>query len=126
MARVRVKISWCFLLVLLMAGSAAGQSAPNPAPPNEKVAPWFDLESLTVGWRYRMLENNLGSRTERWSEHHQGFRARLKLDPQAHYSIAAVAFNGDTFAGSWNPRGFNANMSNRLFVKQLYLSAKPI
>lgn len=115
MTRIR---SLAFSLVLLLfALPLAGQTS--------EPQPWLELQSVTFGMRYRMLENNLGSRAQNWSDHHQGLKLRLKLDPAARYSLSAVAFNGDAFAASWNLRGLGEQSSNRVFLKQLYLTAKP-
>jgi hypothetical protein len=107
----------CFVLCLV-ALPLAGQTA------NE--TPWLELQSATLGLRYRMLENQLGSQTRNWSDHHQGLKLRLRLDRKAQYSLTAVAFNGDTFQAGWNLRGLrDGQSSNRLFLKQLYVSGKP-
>lgn len=87
--------------------------------------PWLDVQSASFGLRYRLLENHLGSRAQNWSDHHQGLKLRLKLDPAARYSLSAVAGNGDTFTAGWNLRGLGAESSNRVFVKQLFVTAKP-
>lgn len=102
----------CFVLLLVALPLAAEDT------------PWLDLQSVSIGVRYRMMENNLGSRAQNWSDHHQGLKLRLKLDRTARYSLSAVALNGDTFTAGWNLRGFGAP-SNRLFLKQLYVTAKP-
>ena len=70
-----------------------------------QTAPRFELQSVTFGLRYRTLENQLGSRTQNWSDHHQGFKLRLRLDNAARYSLTAAAFNGDSFQAGWNLRG---------------------
>lgn len=89
-------------------------------------APRLELESLTLGLRYRMLENQLGARSQNWSDHHQGLKLRLRLDDAARYSLTAVAFNGDSFQGSWNLRGVrDGQSSNRVFLKQLYVTGRP-
>lgn len=87
--------------------------------------PRLELQSLTFGVRYRMLENHLGSHVENWSEHHQGLKLRLRLDDGSRYSVSAVALNGDSFVASWNPRGLGGGSSNRVFLKQLFVTAKP-
>jgi hypothetical protein len=87
--------------------------------------PRFELQSLTLGLRYRLVENNLGTRAENWSDHHEGLKLRLNLDRKAKYSLSAVALNGDTFTAGWNLRGIGARSTNRLFVKQLFVTAKP-
>jgi hypothetical protein len=107
-------------VVLCLAGvPLAGQPAPE-------IAPRLELESATLGLRYRMLENQLGSRSQNWSDHHQGFKLRLRLDRSARYSLTAVAFNGDSFQGSWNLRGMrDGQSSNRVFLKQFYVTGRP-
>lgn len=118
---VRAHFSWCCVVACLLSLPLMAQ----PAKPAESI-PWFDLQSATIGYRYRSQENNAGTRTQFWSEHQQTFRARLKLDRAAHYTVTAFASNGDQFIASWNPRGLNDHMSNRVYLKQLYLSAKPM
>ena len=88
-------------------------------------APWLDLQSVSLGLRYRMLENHLGSHVRNWSDHHQGLKLRLKLDPASRYSLSAVAGNGDSFQAGWNLRGLGGESTNRVFVKQLFVTAKP-
>lgn len=107
-------------ILCLVAVPLAGQSAPEDAP-------WLELQSVTLGLRYRMLENHLGTGSRNWSDHHEGLRLRLKLDRTARYSLSAVASNGDTFQAGWNLRGLrDGQSSNRLFLKQLYISGKPL
>ena len=104
-----------FLLVLPLTGQTAPEDVPR-----------LELQSVTLGLRYRMLENNLGSRFQNWSDHHQGLKLRLKLDRAARYSLTGVAFNGDSFQASWNLRGVrDGQSSNRVFLKQLYVTGKP-
>jgi hypothetical protein len=114
--RISLKSS---LLLFLLALPMAGQDAPEDVPR-------IELQSATLGLRYRMLENHLGSRFQNWSDHHQGFKLRLKLDHAARYSMTAVAFNGDAFQASWNLRGLHdGQSSNRVFLKQLFVTGKP-
>jgi hypothetical protein len=113
----RISLASCVVLCLV-AGPLAGQTA--------QTTPWLELQSATLGLRYRMLENQLGSRSQNWSDHHQGLKLRLRLDRTARYSLTAVAFNGDSFQGSWNLRGLrDGQSSNRMFLKQLYVTGKP-
>lgn len=114
----RITLASCVVLCLV-AVPLAGQTAPPETP-------WLELQSVTLGLRYRMLENQLGARSQNWSDHHQGLKLRLRLDRTARYSLTAVAFNGDTFQGSWNLRGLrDGQSSNRLFLKQLYVTGQP-
>lgn len=104
------------LVVCLLAMPLAAQS-------NEQ--PRLDLQSVTFGLRYRLTENHLGSRAQNWSDHHQGLKLKLNLDRGAKYSLSAVAANGDTFVAGWNLRGLGDRSANRIFVKQLFATAKP-
>ena len=114
----RIPFASCFILCLV-ALPLAGQTAPEDAP-------WLELQSVTLGLRYRMLENHLGSHSRNWSDHHEGLKLRLKLDRAAQYSLTAVASNGDSFQAGWNLRGLrDGQSSNRVFLKQLYVTAKP-
>jgi hypothetical protein len=106
----------CFI-ACLAAMPLAGQQVTD--------TPWLDLQSVSLGVRYRMVENQLGSAARNWSDHHQGLKLRLKLDPAARYSLTAVASNGSAFIAGWNLRGVNGRSSNRLFLKQLFVTAKP-
>lgn len=115
----RIAFATCVVLCLI-AVPLAGQTAPE-------AAPRLELQSVTFGLRYRMLENQLGSRSQNWSDHHQGLKLRLRLDRAARYSLTAAAFNGDSFQGSWNLRGVrDGQSSNRVFLKQLYVTGKPV
>ncbi len=124
----RISLAAGFVLCLFalpLLGQYATTQKPA-APPAPEETPWLELQSVTLGLRYRMLENHLGSESRNWSDHHQGFKLRLKLDRAAKYSLTAVAFNGDAFQASWNLRGLrDGQSSNRLFLKQLYVTGKP-
>jgi hypothetical protein len=109
---IRITLACCVVLCLAVPLAADDQ-------------PWLDLQSVSLGLRYRLVENHLGTRAQNWSDHHQGLKLRLKLDPASRVSLSAVALNGDTFQGSWNLRGLGARSSNRIFLKQLFVTAKP-
>jgi hypothetical protein len=112
------RIKLACLVLCIVALPLAGQTATEQ--------PWLDLQSVSVGMRYRMVENQLGSRAQNWSDHHQSLKLRLKLDRTARYSLSAVALNGDTFTAGWNLRGLrDGQSSNRMFLKQLFVTGKP-
>ena len=110
------RITFLVLTLCFLAFPAVAQTA--------EETPWLDLQSVSLGLRYRLLENHLGSRAQNWSDHHQGLKLRLKLDPAARYSLSAVAGNGDAFTAGWNLRGIGAP-ANRVFLKQLFVTARP-
>jgi hypothetical protein len=112
---------YCFV-ACLVAVPLAGQTTTGQT---GKDTPWLDLQSVSLGVRYRMVENSLGLRAQNWSDHHQGLKLKLKLDPAARYSLSAVALNGNSFIAGWNLSGLGGQSSNRLFLKQLFVTAKP-
>lgn len=113
-------LACCFVVCLSVLPLAA-----QPAKASSNDAPRLELQSLILGMRYRLVENHLGTRAENWSDHHQGLKLKLNLDRTARYSVSAVALNGDTFTAGWNLRGLGARSSNRVFVKHLFVTAKP-
>lgn len=108
-------IRWFFLC--LVALPLAAQTTSNE--------PWLDLQSASLGMRYRLMENHLGSRAQNWSDHQESLKLRLRLDNEARYSLTAVALNGDTFTAGWNLRGLGSRSANRLFLKQFFVTARP-
>lgn len=115
----RVNALLCsFFVLFLLAMPLAGQTS--------EAEPRLELQSATFGLRYRLMENNVGARAQNWSDHHQGLKLRLRLDNKSRYSLSAVALNGNTFQAGWNLRGLSGPSANRLFLKQLYVSAKPL
>jgi len=122
----RIHVLVCSFAAFLFATPLAGQyTTGQAATVQASEEPWLDLQSVSFGVRYRMLENHLGSRVQNWSDHHQGLKLRLRLDRAARYSLTAAAFNGDSFTRGWNLRGINEQSSNRVFVKQLFVTGKP-
>jgi hypothetical protein len=116
----RINALACCFLVCLFALPLAGQTTTG-----QQDEPRLDLQSVTFGMRYRLLENHLGSHARNWSDHHEGLKLRLNLNRAARYSLSAVASNGDTFTAGWNLRGLGEQSSNRVFLKQLFVTAKP-
>lgn len=105
-------------LLWLVAVPVAGQTT-------SEDKPRLEIQSLTLGLRYRMLENNFGAHSRNWSDHHEGLKLRFHLDRAARYSLSAVASNGDSFQAGWNLRGLrDGQSSNRVFLKQLYFTGK--
>jgi hypothetical protein len=109
-------------------GVKKGPAAPaTPQAPTEcRLCRWFELQTATIGVRYRFVANSLGVTTNRQLQHTQAFKARFKFDRAGKYSINAGVFSGSNFTGSWNNLGPGTGRPfTNLYLKQLYFSAKP-
>src|SRR5437764_5063749 len=70
---------------------------------------WASLDAASVSGRIVSSE---------W-QHQELFAGRLHLDPKAMFDIGVAIAAGDNFTAGWNHK------SGTLFVKQLYVAAKP-
>src|SRR5437588_401754 len=70
---------------------------------------WGSVVAVSVSVRIVWIE---------W-QHQELFAGRLHLDPKAMFDIGVAIAPGDNFTAGWN------HTSGTLFVKQLYVSAKP-
>ncbi len=115
------------LIILLMianAGAAFAQAQPATAAP--ATARWLDLQTLSVSFRYRRINNTTGDVTSNVLQEKTQFRARLKFDPNGRYTVNVGVFSGGGFTSSWNSTGVGTGTGTvQHSVKQLFISAKP-
>jgi uncharacterized caspase-like protein len=99
-------------------------SAANGAPSG--VSRWFDLQTATVGARYRFIENSRGVTVTDQVQSFAQFKGRFKFDRAGNYSINAGVFTGNGFVVGFNDTGIGTgDLMTNLYLKQLYFSAKP-
>jgi hypothetical protein len=115
------------------AASAApsAQIAPRPvatrAPSAAGFSRWGDFQQFNLGFRYRVIENNVGVRTNRQGQNRTEFKGRFKVDRAGQYAVNAGVFSGATSVSSWNNTGMGTGDPARdLHVKQLYFAAAPV
>jgi hypothetical protein len=111
--------SLVFVCLLSCASAAFAQdAAPQPR---------FELETLTLYTRYRLLENNAEVVTANQLQIKDSLRARFNIDESGRFSIHAGAFTGSSFTSSWDTTGVGTgDWSPDAYLKQLYLSAVPV
>src|SRR5262249_38132217 len=117
-------------LVVARSGKAStstvsGASSSNV--PRSGVTRWFDLQTATIGTRYRLIENSQGAHIANQLQSFAQFKGRFKFDPDGKYSINAGVFTGNSFIAGFNDTGIGTgDFTSNLYLKQLYFSAKPI
>ena len=111
--------SLLFVCLALCASPLFAQDAPP--------APRLEIEALTLYSRYRFVENDADVVTASQMQAKDSLRARLTLDDRQRFSIHVGAFTGSSFISSWDTTGVGTGAwSPDAYLKQLYLSAKPI
>ncbi len=112
-------------MCLWMGGTASAGDDRKPEP--GRLARWFELQSATVGFRYRLVENSLGETTLNQGQHKEAFKARLRFDPQGRLTLNAFVTTGGGATSSWNDTGWGTGeFSANLHLTQLFLAARPV
>jgi hypothetical protein len=87
---------------------------------------WVEVQSATLSHRYRYVENSAGVVTNNQIQHNEGFKGKFKFDKKGNYAINAGLFSGNNLTGGWNNTGSGKDkLFTNLYLKQLYLEAKP-
>lgn len=133
----------CTLLILVMPGR--GQEKPSPVPtggqsvsghpakptPTPLVHPevkrWIEIDAIQISTRYRSIRAANGNSLANQNQYQVNARGRFKFDRAGRYSIHAGLFSGNSITGGWNTTGWGTGRpQTNLYLKQLYLSAKPV
>ncbi|HZF39277.1 MAG TPA: hypothetical protein VE715_10660 [Blastocatellia bacterium] len=115
------------LLVCALSVSVVAQAPQSSQPASDrKWSRWFELQTATLTARYRFIEDSQGETANNQIQHQEIFRGRFKFDAAGHYSLNAGVASGNQFIGSWNNTGAGTgNATTNLYLKQLYVSARP-
>lgn len=102
-------------------------SAPNPATARARVGRWFELQNATLNLRYRYIDTSAGVITTNQLQHRESFRARVKLDASAKYTLNLGLFTGVRFTSGWDNTGWGINdAQNNFAFKAIHVAAIPI
>jgi hypothetical protein len=94
---------------------------------SQALARWFDLQTATVGLRFRDIRSNAGVTTSSQLQDQEQFKFRVKLDAPGRYSVNVGLFTGNSFTGGWNNTGLGAgDNAYSLKIKQLFVEAQPV
>lgn len=127
---MRVRLLVLFLAMPMLADAQTTPSVPAAtpaAPPPSGLHRWLDLQTGLADARYRLIESSAGVRTVNQIQHRQTFRAAIKLDRAAHYTVQIGAGTGTNFAGSWDTTGAGTGDPDwNPAVRQLFVAAAPV
>lgn len=92
-----------------------------------RLSRWLDFELASVSTRFRHVESLMGVTTASNQQHQVAIKGALHLDRAGRLTVHAGLFTGDTFSGGWNNTGPGTGLAqSRVFLKRLYLDAKPL
>jgi hypothetical protein len=122
------------VLAILSTINVPGQSNPGPKtaatptpPPHPELKRWIDIDAFALSTRYRLVKAANHRTLGNQNQFQVAARGRFKFDRKGRYSVNAGLFTGNSFTGGWNSTGWGTgDLQTNLYVKQLYLSAKPV
>ena len=108
-----------------LADAPADPSA--PAPRDEKIKRWFEMDTFTISTRYRHITNNVDLGSADVLQFQVQARGRFKFDKNGKYSVTAGIYTGNRIDSGWGSTGWGTGgPQTNLYVKQLYFTAKPV
>lgn len=112
---------------LALAESAQAPRAVTPPAGDATLARWIDVQAATLGLVYRRVDNGLHVHTLDAMQWGPVFRARVRLDAAARYTVNLGVQGGPNFKLSWNGTGVGTqDFMHNLPVRHLYFSAAPV
>lgn len=92
-----------------------------------KLHRWLDLQAASIGTHYLFAKNGLGVTTANRQQYQVAVAGRFKLDAKGRFSVNAGLYTGANFiAGSNNTGLGDGRAQSNLYLKHLYLSARPL
>jgi len=92
-----------------------------------KLHRWLDLQAASMDTHYLFAKNGLGVTIANQQQYQVAVRARFKLDAEGRFSINAGFYTGANFIAGSNNTGLGAaRAQSNLYLKHLYLSARPL
>ena len=113
------------------APAAASQATLRPIAPRAAApagfARWGDVQGLNLAFRYRVIDNSAGIRTNHQGQTRTEFKGRVKFDRAGRYALNAGVFSGASNTSSWNNTGMGTGVPARdLHLKQFFFAAAPV
>jgi hypothetical protein len=125
--KLRGGIALHFLRFLGLCAITCGVVFAQSGSPEATSNRWFSLDHASLGARLAASGDSSGSPMRGALQHQEMFEGAFLFDAKAKYSVHANVADGDGFTGGWaNSGAGRAPGSYNLFLKQLYVSAKPV
>lgn len=127
--------AWLLFCLSVMVGSinaqqtvpAANTTKKSEPTTSEKVKRWFEFDTLSLSTRYRLIRNASDLTIGNALQYQFAGRGHFKFDKDGKYSVYAGLFTGSAINGGWNNTGVGTGKpQTNLYLKQLYLYAKPV
>jgi hypothetical protein len=92
-----------------------------------RIARWFELQTVTLNLRYRFVDDSAGVITTNQLQHREALAARVKFDRGGRYALSFGVFTGVRFGSGWNNTPFGIDgAQDDLAFKTLYVNARPV
>jgi hypothetical protein len=99
----------------------------RPNPEYRKLSRWLNLQNVSLSTRYNFVENSADAITSNQGQYQVAVKGAFQFDRAAKFTVQGGLFSGNRFSGGWNSTGWgHAILRTNAYLKQLYLSAKPI
>ena len=122
------KFQEMFLLrpVGLMIALTVACALAQPPSPESVSNRWVAFNQADVGIRLGLFDRGRGTPLSKQAQHQELFQGAFRIDADGKYTVRATLANGDDFAAGWGDTGAGSAASYRLYLKQLYFSARPV
>lgn len=91
-----------------------------------KLHRWLELQAVSIGTQYIFAKNG-GTTTANQQQYQVAVRGRFKLDSKERFSINTGLYTGTNFRAGSNNTGVGIGTAqSNLYLKHLYLSARPL
>ena len=118
---MKVQIVW---LVALLSVAVLSQTA--SAEEKSTLSRWLTIDEATIASRFVWAQGTAGETNASQLQHQQTWKARLELIP-GRLTVVSAAASGDQFTAGWNNTGAGPGKSGgAIFLKQLYVAARPV
>ena len=88
---------------------------------------WLTLDTASISTRFRHIGNFLGATTASNQQYQVALKGAFSVDEGGRFTLHAGVFTGNIFTGGWNNGGpGTGDGQSNLFLKQLYMGAKPV
>jgi hypothetical protein len=92
-----------------------------------RINRWFVLETASIGSQYRFSRTPKGAIAADQLQYQASFKGRFKFDSRGRLDLNASLSTGSNFRAGWNRTGWGSGRAQtNLFLKQLYLAARPV
>lgn len=124
---MRISAVWVLTATVAFGDNTADLTKSSRAPDPMGWNRWVSISTASANARFVSIKSTAGGATLSQLQHQQLFSGRVHLERRGRFDIGAAIAPGGYFAAAWNhlPPGSGAT-SGQLFVKQLYLAARPV